>query len=294
MVLSDKEVEEIKQYASEGYKNNPITLFEEAHLENFYNLKKLKATLEFFIGRENINSGLTDILNQFKEKVKPEDVLINNKEKIPEAVLKREYRKKIYVQQIKQSEISEIVDNKKPVIQFFVANYIQNVKSLYDRQPFFFDNTGQFWIWDETKFKYTEIDDIDLMNCLDDAYDSAGQTIDGSTKSKYMESFKKIGRKNKPKELSKEWIQFKGKIFNILTKEIKEATPKNFLTNPLPWDIGESDDTTTIDKLFNDWVGEKYVKTLYEIIAYCCYRDYPIHLSLTYSPLTNFDVFLYS
>ncbi len=36
-------------------------------------------------------------------------------------------------------------------------------------------------------------------------------------------------------------------------------------------------ETPTIDKIFEEWVGEEYVKTLYQIIAYCLLPDYPMN-----------------
>lgn len=279
-------IEDIKRYASGGYVNNSLSLFQKTKLENFYSIKKLSVMIEMYHGQDNVIIGLRDVFNQLESGTKPEDVFIG-KERITTDVLNKKYLKKLYQKQIEQKEKDDEERRRElgmqitPNIQFFVANYIQNVNALYDRQPFFFDNTNQFWIWDNEKHKYTEIDETDLMNCLDNAYSSAALTIDSSTKSKYLEAFRRIGRLNKPKELPKEWIQFKSKLFNINTKEIMEATPDNFLTNPLPWNIGETDATPTIDKLFNDWVGPQYVKTLYQIIAYCCYRDYPIHLCFT-------------
>jgi putative DNA primase/helicase len=32
-----------------------------------------------------------------------------------------------------------------------------------------------------------------------------------------------------------------------------------------------------MDRIFKEWVGEKYVKTLYEILAFCLLTDYPMH-----------------
>ena len=50
-----------------------------------------------------------------------------------------------------------------------------------------------------------------------------------------------------------------------------------FLTNPLPYKLGEIEDTPTIDKIFEEWVGKEKVILLKEIMAYCMLRDYPIH-----------------
>ena len=52
-------------------------------------------------------------------------------------------------------------------------------------------------------------------------------------------------------------------------------TPLDKLDGRTPLDVAN---TPTMDKLFEEWVGKEYVQTLYEIISYCCYMDYPIHL----------------
>ena len=72
-------------------------------------------------------------------------------------------------------------------------------------------------------------------------------------------------------------MQFRDKIIDVKTNETFNATPRYFITNPIPYKLGETDETPTIDKLFEEWVGKDYVKTLYQILAYCCLPDYPIH-----------------
>jgi putative DNA primase/helicase len=49
------------------------------------------------------------------------------------------------------------------------------------------------------------------------------------------------------------------------------------VTNPIPWDLSESTDTPVMDQIFEQWVGKDEVKSLYQILAYCCLTDYPIH-----------------
>ena len=56
-----------------------------------------------------------------------------------------------------------------------------------------------------------------------------------------------------------------------------DAKPGMFATNPIPHEIGKSEDTPIMDNIFKDWVGEEYVQTLYEILAYCMLPDYPLH-----------------
>ena len=63
---------------------------------------------------------------------------------------------------------------------------------------------------------------------------------------------------------------------DIKTGERIEASPEYFVTNPIPYEVSEDDSTPTLDRIFNEWVGEDYVQTLYEIISYCLLPDYPM------------------
>jgi hypothetical protein len=116
------------------------------------------------------------------------------------------------------------------------------------------------------------------MNALEDFFDLKGETILSMFKNNYIEAFKRIGKRNKPQEAPKKWIQFKDKAFSLNSKQIYKVESNYFFTNPIPWEIGESPDTPIIDRLFTDWVGEENKQILYEIIAYCCIADYPIQL----------------
>lgn len=159
-----------------------------------------------------------------------------------------------------------------------ITNYLENVNEFYKFQPFFYDKAGIFWFWNRTDKKWEMVDDVDVMNSIDDELEFGGETVTSGIKSNYLESFKRVGRKHKPKEAPTRWIQFKDKAFSLRSKNIYKVTPDYFFTNPIPWDIGETADTPTIDKLFSEWVGKKRLKDLYEFIAYCCYRDYPIQV----------------
>ena len=153
---------------------------------------------------------------------------------------------------------------------------LSNVEMFYDQQPFFYDKSKIFWMWDNKECKYDIVDEIDIMNSIEDALGLYGQTIGSKLKAEYLEAFKRFGRKNIPKETPLKWIQFKNKAYSLNTQKIYDVTPDYFFTNPIPWELGTMEDTPVMDKLFKEWVGEKYVQDLYEVIAYCCYRSYPI------------------
>lgn len=166
---------------------------------------------------------------------------------------------------------------KKMVKTIDIRNEVENVEFFQKEQPFFYDDTQIFWFWDKEKSRWKIIDEIDIMNLLEGRFMFHGKTIEPRIKSKYLEAFKRIGRKNKPKESPSKWVQFRDRAINIYHGENHKVTPEYFFTNPIPWELGESTDTPKIDKLFEEWVGKEYVETLYEIIAYCCLTDYPIH-----------------
>lgn len=159
-----------------------------------------------------------------------------------------------------------------------VDSYLDNVSKFGEIQPFFYDKNKMFWFWNASLFKWEDVDDIEIMNALEAQLGLFGQTVAPSIKAQYIEAFKRVGRKNSPKEAPKKWIQFKDRAFSLTSSKIHNVTHDYFFTNPIPWDIGDSDKTPIMDKLFEEWVGKKHIKTLKELLAYCCYTGYPIQL----------------
>jgi P4 family phage/plasmid primase-like protien len=161
---------------------------------------------------------------------------------------------------------------------------IQAVSSVIDwrniaaevrkKKPFFYDKTQLWWIWNENKYCYEIIDEIDIMLAVDELVQA--DTIKPGIKVQVLEAFKREGRKNIPKEAPENWIQFKNKVVDIETMEESEARPEYFLTNPIPHSLGTTDETPIIDGLLKEW-GDGYSLTLKQIIAFCCIRDYPLH-----------------
>ena len=157
-------------------------------------------------------------------------------------------------------------------------NYQANVKQFYKAQPFFYDKSKIFWFWNIEQNRWEIVDDTDIMVMLDERYSFQGLTVGASTKANYLEAFKRVGRQKIPKKSFNKWIQFKDKAYGITSKKIYYVTPDYFFTNPIPWEMGNVIDTPIMDKLFEEWVGLENIDVLYEVIAYCCYTDYPIQL----------------
>lgn len=192
-----------------------------------------------------------------------------------------EARKKYALE--KESEAKVLANKQGFLFNAFSAfsDYLSAAKKFHEQQPFFYDSYKIWWLWNLKYKKWQRVDEIDLLNAIDE------YTQLPSTKSvvrgEILESMKRVGRKNKPKDASPKWIQFKEKIYDLETKKIFDATPEYFVTNPIPWKLGESCETPTIDKILKEWVykegiqDESYVKTLKEIMSYVMLSCMPLH-----------------
>lgn len=178
---------------------------------------------------------------------------------------------------------------------------IGNMANMFlDNQPIYYDTNGIFWFWNNNNKLWKMVDETTILNSIDDILQLSG-TFSPQMKNTIMEAIRRQSRRRRPKDIPNYWIQFKSNIINLRPNEKPDdlfpelesgryfidpkywkyeniiPNPELFLTNPIPWELGDSDKTPTIDKMFKEWVGEKYVKTLYQIISYCMLPDYPLH-----------------
>lgn len=148
---------------------------------------------------------------------------------------------------------------------YFIFEKQGQAKRFIEEQPLFYDRSGLWWFWDEEEMKYKLTDKIDILN---EIIKLGINTINTKERTEILNALQQVGREYMPEEIKRECIQFKDKIINIKTGETFESSPEYFSTNPIPWKVGETDETPIMDKLFEEWVGKDYVKTLYQIIAY--------------------------
>jgi P4 family phage/plasmid primase-like protien len=171
------------------------------------------------------------------------------------------------------------VSQKKAVSSVLQSYYNKKdlAKEIWEITPYFYDKSKIWWIWDKENYKWKMVDDKDILNLVEENSDA--NTVNSKEKGEIIESMEQYGRKNIPKPIKKTWIQFKDIIIDIKNGEEFKAIPNYFVTNPIPWALHKERfvDTPIMDKIFEEWVGKEYTKTLYEIIAYCLIPDYPIH-----------------
>lgn len=166
--------------------------------------------------------------------------------------------------------------------QYILRKKRERAETIHKITPYFYDNSKIWWIWSEERHKWTIADNTDILNLA--FKNSNANTITSSQKREIIEVMQQFGRNKIPKPIKPTWIQFKDIIIDIKTGDEFKATSEYFVTNPIPYGLHKERflNTPTMDRIFEEWVGKDYVKTLYEIIAYCMLPSYPIHRIFCY------------
>ena len=165
-------------------------------------------------------------------------------------------------------------------IEKVIRNYINKTdlsKQIIEIHPVYYDIAKIWWMWDKEEFKWKITDETDILNLVGKL--SFANTIKSKEKGEIIEALKQKARLNVPKPIKPTWLQFQKHIFDLENGKTFIATPEYFVTNPIPYKLHQDnlEGTPIMDRIFGEWVGEDYIKTLYEIIAYCMLPDYPIH-----------------
>lgn len=150
-------------------------------------------------------------------------------------------------------------------------------RQILDIQPVYYDSARIWWMWDEDKYYWKIIDETDILIFVKKI--STANTVKAKERGEILEAIKQESRIRKPNDVPKNWIQFKEVFFDIKNGDKHAVGPEYFAVNPIQTHLHPEnyEQTPNIDRIFTEWVGEKYMRTLYEIIAYCMLPDYPIH-----------------
>lgn len=154
----------------------------------------------------------------------------------------------------------------------------EQVRRFIEEFPIFYDINDIWWLWDSDNGVWIRLsDDTDILVLLFESDIVIPELNKISRQNEFLSLLRIMARASKPKEPSLEWIQFGNMIYDLSTGKEFLASPEYFFINSLPFKPSEDSTTPIMDKLFIEWVGLENVDLLYQIIAYCCYRDYPIH-----------------
>ncbi len=184
---------------------------------------------------------------------------------------------------IEQKIIKKVIKNKgfeyvtgiKDAAQVFTLE--GQAERFNEIQPLFYDKSGMFWLWNSEDTFWERVDEVDILNMISKS--TGKDVISSKNRTEILNALKQKGRLNMPLPIKPTWIQFKDKIYDIQNGNIFKTTPNYFVTNPIPYKLHPEnfENTPNLDRIFEQWVGKKHVKTLYEIIAYCLLPDYPLH-----------------
>lgn len=176
---------------------------------------------------------------------------------------------------IKELEAVEKWKNKKKV-QFNEPDFVEIFTDNKENLPIYYDKNSYWWVWNEKQSKWEYTDETDVLLIIQDEYPTLF-LHKSKIRQEVLNALKLVFRKREIITPPIEWIQFRNKILDVKTNQEIQLDKKYFFTNPIPHEIGETDETPRIDELITSWVGKDRLKLLYEIIAYTFIRDYPIH-----------------
>jgi len=223
-----------------------------------------------------------DIYDWAQEEKKKLDIL--EKKSIPDMTAEE---KALYDKWGPESEnYQKAVEKKNQKIQEKIDNQFQNfdlnknidlvedfVNHLLKLNPLYYDSARIWYSWDKKEQRYKIIDKNDVVNLGKSIFQAQGLNTN-NIRNSFLNAITDRARLNKPQELSKKQIQFKNKLIDVTTDEQQKISSDVFAFNPIPWELSDSEETPTIDRIFKQWVGEDYIK-LQELCAYCMLPDYP-------------------
>jgi len=171
------------------------------------------------------------------------------------------------------------------------TNWLEFADRFVKNYGVYYDPYKLWWFWDSKEYCWEIVDDITVLNLVDKALNDQPKTLQSNIKSQIVEALKRRGRLCKPKDPKPTWIQFKDKIIDVETGETFPSTTEYFFVNPIPWSLGEIEDTPEMAKIFGEWVENKDIENeqereeqkakdvelLFEILAYCLASEYFIH-----------------
>ncbi len=276
-MITKKEIRQEEKISDEVRKREPNEpelnrdLTQGIKLESQNKLPKLAKELKKRGRKKQGEIIVTDIISEKR-----------NKEQV-EREMKEKEEKKRYKELQKKYEVDKFKEEERFIFTAFdkFTDYLTIARLFIKEQPVYYDRSRIWWLWNIKEKKWERVDEVDLMNAID--YYTKNPSTNATIKNEILESLKRIGRKNKPKEPKKSWVQFRDKVYDVVDGTSFEATPKYFITNPIPWDVGENEDTPMMDSIFKEWIfkegvqDESYSQTLYEILAYSLLTYIPIH-----------------
>lgn len=157
-------------------------------------------------------------------------------------------------------------------------DYLQLAEKFIELQPLFFDRNRNWWIWNDDKSRWEETDETEIMNHVDRSLQNNGKrTTESGVKNEILEALRRKARLSAPIPIKDTWVQFRDKLIDISSGEEIPVSSQYFTCNSVPWKLGKTEDTPTMDRLLTEWVGADHVNDMYEYIAFSTSTKYFIN-----------------
>lgn len=154
--------------------------------------------------------------------------------------------------------------------------------------------------WKQNCVRYELVDDTEVINHFKSYFENSLSFLNSGTKNKILEAYRQYGRQkyNDFLEIPKYSVVFNNALIYLGNNNLEEIIDRSklltdeqmsgnivyapynsfFVTNPIPYNLHSSEEKSCpkIHQLFVDWVGEKNVDILYEIIGYSMLPDNPL------------------
>jgi putative DNA primase/helicase len=190
----------------------------------------------------------------------------------------------IYTEPKKYNQTQSLIPNNQLVnvneVPLSFPDRIAQANFIQAKNPIIYDSDKIYWLWDWAERSYNMVDETDILIKVQHLTGDKN-VVKSIVKSEILESIRQTGRQKYIPDVPINFIQFKNCVIDINTSDEFIGNSDYFYTSPIPHNLGTSDSTPYIDKLFVDWVGEENKITLYEILAYSLYQGYPIHRVFT-------------
>ena len=159
-------------------------------------------------------------------------------------------------------------------------NYFAIARNVINNSPIYYDKSNIWYVWKKEESKWEIVDETEVLSYVRNENDEIVNLFYSNIKSATLNALKIEARERQPNELKKTEVQFRNKIIDVKTGEEREVTAKDFTFNPIQWELSDSEETPMMDKFISECVGEKYLKTLYQWMAYHLIQSYPIHRAI--------------
>jgi P4 family phage/plasmid primase-like protien len=155
-------------------------------------------------------------------------------------------------------------------------DFLGLAKEFVKTNPLYYDRAKLWWRWDPETKRWERTDETDILASIV-IEQGVTEALARRIKDMLFEALKILARRNKPKDLPSHFLAFKNCLYDLQANRCIEPSPEYFITSTIPWQIGDGEETPTIDRLFEEWVGADNKQLLYEITTYCLLPSYPIH-----------------